>query len=403
MIIGVDASRANRRYKTGTEWYSFYVIKNLAELDKENKYILYVNDLPLPELQEIIQTNANFSIKILKWPFNFFWTLGRLSIEMIIHRPDILFVPAHTLPLFQPRKTITTIHDIAFARERSLYYEKEVPLETRLGRILLNSFVKLITFSKYQPNSVDYLDWSTRYAFKRAKKIITVSEFTKQEILAVYPQAKADKIVAIHNGYNNELYKKIDDPERVDAILKKYGLERPYFLYVGRLEKKKNTPTLIEAFALFKEKNPGANHTLVLIGSASYGFDEVKYIIEEFNLNKEVIMPGWVEEYDLPYIYNGAVAFIFPTKHEGFGIPVIQSLACGLPTAVSDIPVLREVAGDSVLYFNPRARRDIRRAMESLIMDQELRGKLIKQGYLKAQEFSWRKCAEETWREILSL
>ncbi|MCX6798320.1 MAG: glycosyltransferase family 1 protein [Candidatus Falkowbacteria bacterium] len=403
MIIGIDASRANRRYKTGTEWYSFYVIKNLAELDSANTYRLYTNDTPSFELQEIIQNHPNFSIKVLKWPFNFFWTLGRLSLEMIFARPDILFVPAHTLPLFQPWKTITTIHDIAFARDKSLYYEKKLPTTTRLGEILLNAFVKVITFSRYEPNSVDYLDWSTRYAFKRAKKIITVSEFTNKEILEVYPKAPADKIIPIHNGYNNDLYKKINDPEQVESVLAKYSLTRPYFLYVGRLEKKKNTPALIEAFALFKEKNPGYNHKLVLIGSASYGFDEVKYIIEEFNLNKEVIMPGWVEELDLPYIYNGAVAFIFPTKHEGFGIPVIQSLACGLPTAVSDIPVLREVAGDSVLYFNPNSHRDIKRAMESLITDQLLREDLIKKGYLKAQEFSWRKCAEETLREILSL
>lgn len=403
MTIGIDASRANRRYKTGTEWYSFYVIKNLAELDHENRYVLYTSSLPSQELQEIIRDHPNFSLKVLKWPFNFFWTLGRLSIEMIIHRPDILFVPAHTLPLFQPWKTITTIHDIAFTREKSLYFQKKLPVTTRLGELILNNFVKIITFSKYEPNSVDYLDWSTRYAFKRAKKIITVSEFTKQEILDVYPQAKADKIVSIHNGYNNDLYKKIDDPERIDNILEKYGLERPYFLYVGRLEKKKNTPALIEAFALFKEKNPGYNYKLVLIGSASYGFDEVKYAIEEYNLNKEVIMPGWVEEYDMPYIYNGAVGFIFPTKHEGFGIPVIQSLACGLPTAVSDIPVLREVAGDSVMYFDSNQRDSIAQAMESLVTDQVLREELIKSGYLKVQEFSWRKCAEETWREILSL
>lgn len=403
MLIGIDASRANRRYKTGTEWYSFYVIKNLAEIDKENKYVLYIDDLPLPELQEIIQDHPNFSLKILHWPFRFFWTLGRLSLEMIFARPDILFVPAHTLPLFQPRKTITTIHDIAFTREKALYFEKKLPTSTLFGELLVNNLVRLLTFSRYRPNSLDYLDWSTRYAFKRAKKIIAVSEFTKQEILSVYPQVKEDQIKVIHNGYNEQLYKKIDDPLRVEAVLDKYGIERPYFLYVGRLEKKKNTPSLIEAFALFKEKNTGYGHKLVLIGSASYGFDEVKYAIEEFNLNKDIVMPGWVEEYDLPYIYNGAAAFIFPTKHEGFGIPILQSLACGLPTAVSDIPVLREVAGDAVSYFNPGSRQEISQAMEDLVSNQSLREDLIARGYKKVQGFGWRKCAQETWREIISL
>lgn len=404
MTIGIDASRANKRHKTGTEWYSFYVIKNLAEIDSNNKYILYTADFPSDELQEIIRNHPNFSIKFLRWPFRFFWTLGRLSLEMMFRAPDLLFVPAHTLPLIKPRKTVTTIHDIAFMRERSLYFNRLFPTKTSLGEVAFNWLIKLATFSRqYESGSVDYLNWSTRYALKKAKKIITVSEFTKQEIMSVYPWAKEKKIISIHNGYSNDLYKKIDDPERIDQILLKYGLERPYFLYVGRLEKKKNTPALIEAFALFKEKNPGYSHKLVLIGDASYGFDDVKYAIEEYGLNQQVIMPGWVEEADLPYVYNGAAVFVFPTKHEGFGIPVIQALACGVPAAVSDIPVLREVAGEAVFYFDSSNKRDIAQALETVLVDQALRAKLIESGYNKAAEFSWAKCAHKTWEVLMGL
>jgi glycosyltransferase involved in cell wall biosynthesis len=404
MIIGLDASRANLKHKTGTEWYSFYLIKNLAEIDRTNKYRLYLNTLPAPELQEIIKDNPNFSVKVLNWPLYSFWTLGRLSLEMLIARPDVLFVPAHTIPLIHPRKTVNTIHDLAFIREQNLYRSEKIKTKYRGLRLIINSLVKLFTLGKYSTDSLDYLYWSTNFTLHHAKKIITVSDFTKQEILSLYPKTPAAKIAVIHNGYNTELYRPLTgEEEKIEATLDKYGLRRPYFLYVGRLEKKKNTPALIEALSLLRENNPEIKEKLVLIGDASFGYDEVKYIIEEFNLNNEVYMPGWVAENDLPYIFNGASAFIFPTKHEGFGIPVIQSLACGLPTAVSDIPVLREIAGDSVLYFDQNNKQTIAAAMAKIIQDQPLRQSLKNKGLEQVKKFSWRKCTLETLREIENL
>ena len=400
MVIGIDASRANRQRKTGTEWYSFYLIKNLAKLDHKNIYRLYVDDKPREELQEAIKDNPNFSIKLLNWPFYSFWTLGRLSLEMIIHRPDILFVPAHALPLFYPRKTITTIHDIAFMHEQNLYRPEKVKARNvPLGK-LIYYFVKIVTFGKYGANSLDFLYWSTNYALSHATKIITVSEETKNDILNFYPKTKIKKIAVIHNGFNNDLYKPIFDKTKIKFALDKYGLEAPYFLYIGRLEKKKNTAALIESFAIARENNQNIREKLVLIGNAGYGYDEIQYVIEEYNLNRQVIMPGWVLEEDLPLILNGASAFIFPSRHEGFGIPVIQALACGVPTAVSDIAVLHEIAADSVLYFNPNDKTSIAQTMKEIITNQEAREELRKKGLERAKLFSWEKCARETLKEL---
>jgi glycosyltransferase involved in cell wall biosynthesis len=403
MVIGIDASRANRGRKTGTEWYSFYLIQNLAIIDKTNKYWLYLNTPPIPELSAAIKDNPNFSFKYLRWPLLSFWTLGRLSLEMLWRRPDVLFVPAHTLPLFSPRRTMNTIHDIAFVREKNLYFSEEVKTERAGFRSLINFAVKLVTLGKYRADSVDYLYWSTAFALMHAEKIITVSDFTKQEILSLYPKTKAAKISVIHNGYNNDLFRPLNDETKTQAILDKYGIKKPFFLYVGRLEKKKNTPALIEALALVRENNPEIKEKLVLIGNASFGFDEVKYVIEEFDLNNEVYIPGWVDEADLPYIYNAASAFIFPTKHEGFGIPVLESLACGLPTIASDIPVLREIAGEAVLYFDQNDKRAIANAMVQIIKDEALRQDLRAKGLLQAQKFSWLKCATETLKEMENL
>jgi glycosyltransferase involved in cell wall biosynthesis len=403
MIIGIDASRANLVRKTGTEWYSFYLIKNLAEIDKTNTYWLYLNQPPRAELQEAVKNNPNFSFKLLKWPFLSFWTLGRLTLEMLYRRPDVLFIPAHTLPLFGPKHTVNTIHDIAFVSERNLYRAVEAKTNRKGTRKLINVFVKLLTLGRYRSDSVDYLYWSTAFALRHAEKIIAVSEFTKQDIINLYPKTVPAKIVVVHNGYN-DLYRRLpDNPEKTKAVLDKYALEAPYFLYVGRLEKKKNISTLVESFAFLKENHPEIDAKLVLIGDAGFGFDEIKYTIEEFDLNNQVIMPGWVAEEDLPCIMNAAAAFIFPSKHEGFGIPVLQALACGIPTAVSDIPVLREIAGDSVLYFDQNDKRAIAFALARILVDKDLRQNLVAKGLERVKEFSWRRCAEETLAILESL
>ena len=400
MIIGIDASRANRIQRSGTEWYSFYLIKHLAALDKVNQYRLYTNTAPSVELLATVAANPNFSFRFLKWPFYSFWTLGRLTLEMVFHKPDVLFIPAHTMPLVYPRRTINTIHDLAFIREQNLYRSDKAKTRIIGSTRLIDVLVRLLTGGKYQADSVDYLYWSTHFALRRARKIITVSNFTKQEILSLYPKTKADKIKVVHNGFNRALYKPLSDQAHIQRVLEKYGLSAPYFLYVGRLEKKKNTPALIEAFALLRENHPEIKEKLVLIGNASFGYDEVKYMIEEFNLNEDIYMPGWVAEVDMPAIFNGASAFVFPTKHEGFGIPVIQALACGLPTSVSDIPVLREIAAEAGGYFDQNNKQAIAAALQAVVTDQAWRRQLSAAGLRRAQDFSWEKCAQETLREI---
>lgn len=396
MVIGIDASRANLKKKTGTEWYSFYVIKNLAVIDKVNQYKLYLDREISEELLAAIKYNNNFSYQVLNWPFNIFWTLGRLSWEMLWHAPDVLFVPAHGIPLIHPRRTVNTIHDIAFTRESSVYRSESLKASTKSKRKIARFLVRLFTFGRHDGNSLDYLKWSTEFALRHASKIITVSNFTKQEILGYYQKTKEQKIKVVYNGYPEELFNEKISSVTAEEVLKKYDLYQPYFLYVGRLERKKNTPYLIEALSIVRSEYPEIKEKLVLIGNASYGYDEVKYSIEEFDLGREVIMPGWVEEADLPYIFKSASAFIFPTRHEGFGIPVLQALASGLPTAASDLSVIHEIAGDSVLYFDYNSKKAIAEAMTKIVTDQQLRAELIKKGLEQAKKFSWLECAKQT-------
>lgn len=427
MIIGIDASRANRSHKGGPEWYSYYLIRWLAKLDKDNQYILYT-DRPLTgglldlttkqhndteEAANGIKFDSkgfqilkspcnNFKAKVLKWPFNFFWTQARLSWEMIIHRPDVLFILSHTLPRIHPKKSIVTVHDIAFERERLLYSNDYLGPENAFYQKIINLLVKLSTFGKYRASMLDYHSWSARFALKHAKKIITVSNFSKKEIVEIY-NAEEKKIKVIYVGYNKSLYNKISDQCAIKRVLGKYGIDAPYILFVGRLEKKKNTPALVEAYAVMREEYKNIKHKLVLVGAASHGFDEVKYMIREFNLDDDVVITGWVPEIDMPYIYSGASAFIFPSLYEGFGISLLQAMACGAPIAASQTTSIPEAVGNAALFFNPRDVKSIADAMAKIILDNELRQKLINNGFERVKDFSWQKCAEETLKILTDL
>jgi len=428
MIIGIDASRANRPHKTGTEWYSYYLIRWLAKLDQENQYILYT-DKPLTKglldlstaqyvegedsqsgwieydqdgFQKIKSPYGNFKAKILKWPLRHFWTQGRLCLEMLIHKPGVLFVPSHTLPVFHPKKSLVTIHDVGFENDRCLYSKESICREGGLARRAIDLLARIVTGGKYGANSIDYLAWSTEFALKKARRIITVSEFSKQEIIKIY-KADKKKIAVVHNGYNRSLYKKIENRERIEAVLESYGIDGPFLLYIGRLERKKNIPKLIEAFALLKHQNKDFKYKLVLIGNASYGYDEINYLIQEYALDDEVIMPGWVAEEDVPFVYNAAAAFVFPSLYEGFGIPLLQAMASGVPIAASEAASIPEVVGDAALLFDPNDVAAMTKAVSDIVSDARLRAELIEKGFKRAENFSWEKAARETLAVIKSL
>lgn len=417
MLIGIDASRANRRHKSGTEWYSYYLIRALAAIDKKNKYILYT-DAPLsggladltPEtenntfitsvrangMQPVRSPHNNFKAKVLHWPWRFFWTQGRLSLEMIFNRPDILFVPAHALPIIHPKTSVVTIHDIGFRHNALLYERSQIGADNRRRRGFINFCTRLVSGGKYGANSFDYLEWSTRFALKHAKKIIAISHFTKSELLSAY-KVSPEKIDIVYNGYSEDLYRPLPDDAISQEILSRYGITKPYFFYVGRLEKKKNTAALIEAFALFKNSQGGNfKHKLCLVGDASFGFDEIKYTIDEYALSNDVIVTGWVAEHDLPYIFSQAEAFVFPSNYEGFGIPLLQAMATKIPIAASNAASIPEIVGQAAILFNPKDSNDMALAIERVLFDTSLRQQLIEAGSQRVKDFSWAKSALET-------
>ncbi len=402
MVIGIDASRANRKFKSGTEWYSYNLIMELAKLDSANQFVLYSDQPLVGGLKELVRRQQNFRSKILNWPLSNFWTQIRLSYEMLAHQPDALFVPAHVLPLVHPKKSLVTIHDVGFERQAELYSTDQIGPAAGLKAKIINFLVKIFTLGKFRSNILDYHSWSTKYALKQARAIIAVSNFTKQELIKIYG-ASEEKIKVIHNSYNAKLYRPIADKNLLNQALTKYGLVFPYIFYAGRLEKKKNTARLIEAFARMKQKFPELKHKLVLTGFAGLGYDEIKYVIEEFDLENEVIITGWIPEADLPFIYQGAALFIFPSLYEGFGIPLLEAMACGVPVAAANTSSIPEVAKAAAVYFDPKSKNAMAEKMAEILNDRKLADELIQRGYERVKDFSLEKCARETLKVIENL
>lgn len=368
MIIGIDASRANKPQKTGTEWYSYHLIKALAEIDDKNKYLLYLNK---PAASGLKNLGKNFEEKVLNWPLPRLWTQGRLSREMLFNSPDVLFVPAHVIPLIHPPKSIVTIHDIGFAPYPEIYSWKDI----------------------------FYHKWAIYWAAKRAHKIITVSEFSKNELVRVY-NINPEAVKVIPLSYNKKIYRVIEDKDKIEEILHKYKIDKPYLLFIGRLEQKKNVLSIIESFKILKSTNPDLK--LVLIGRPGYKFEEIEKKIKEYDLSKDIIMPGWVSSAELPYLLNAAEVFVFPSFYEGFGIPILEAMACGTPVISSNITSIPEVAGRAALLVNPNNNEELIQGIKKLLEDKDLRQNFIDKGLERVKEFSWRKCAESTLQVFIA-
>lgn len=360
MFIGFDASRANLIEKTGVEWYSYYLIQELKKIDSKNNYFLYTprkltNDFyPLPD---------NFQEKILGWPINNYWTIGRLSWEMLINKPDLLFIPAHNFPLIKGKKNLITWHDLAYEYYPQYYNEKELlSLKSGANRLL-----------------------------KIADKIITISKFTKDELIKTY-KIPPEKIEVVYLGLDHNKY---DFKKIKSNSLIKYNITKPYLIFTGRMELKKNLINLIKIFNLIKEKYH-LDYQLVLIGKPGHGNEKIKNEIIKSKYKNDIKLMGWLNEEDKISLIAQAKVFIFPSFYEGFGLPILEAMALGVPVIASAIPVHQEIGGRSILLVNPNNESEFADLTYKIINNQDKRNYLIQQGLEWIKKFSWQKCAENT-------
>ncbi len=373
MRIGIEASRANRPVKTGVEWYAWHLIQQLKALPgaAQHEWSLYSND----PLKGGLQSGpANWKERRLAWPPKYLWTQVRLSWEMLQRPTDVLFVPAHVLPVLSAKKSVVTVHDVGFKRFPEVYKKIQVA----------------------------YHEISTRDLVRRGARIITVSEFCKREIVELYGADPA-KIFVTPLGLDHERYIP-QSAERKLEVKQKYGIKSSYILFVGRIDKKKNLLTLVKAFESVADEN--SELELVLAGTFSgpaglstTGAAELQTAIRESRHASRIKLLGYLDEADKPALLSGASVYVQPSIYEGFGLPPLEAMACGTPAICANSTCLPEVVGEgNALFFDPKDVAALAACINKLLSSEDLRQELIKKGLARARDYDWRRTAEETLR-----
>jgi glycosyltransferase involved in cell wall biosynthesis len=359
LVIGIDASRSVSAQPTGTELYSRYLIEALLDRAPDHfVFQLYFNQPPPSTIR-----HPQSKIRII--PFPRLWTHVRLSAEMILHRPDLLFVPAHVLPIIHPRRSVVTVHDLGY-----LFFPEAHP-----------------------PRQRWYLDRSTRWHTRAAAHLLADSEATKRDLIERY-RANPDKITVAYPGLDPSV-KRVDDPNEIARMKAKYHINGNYLLYLGTIQPRKNLQRLIEAF----NQLPAASYQLLFAGKPGWYSEQLLQ-----HANERVKFIGYVEAADKNALLSGATAFVFPSLYEGFGFPVLEALSCGVPVLCSNTSALPEVAGDAAVLVNPLEVVDIARGLQEITTNEDLRKTLIERGYQQVQNFTWPACADvllKVFEEVL--
>ncbi len=367
MTIGIEAERANLPNPTGVERYAAELIRNLAKLDQRNQYVLYFRTKPQQWFYELPK---NFTIKVI--PFPKFWTQIRISWEMIIHPVDVLFIPASALPLWHPKKTVMTVHDVAW-------------------RIYPDAFTK---FMRY------YQEFSAKFAVWSAAKILTVSQATKDDVVKFYG-APADKIVATHLAYDESFHPR--SYEEVQPVLDKYGLVyQKYALFLGTMQPRKNIVRLVEAFQKIRKENR-VEEKLAIFGGKGWLWEPIFEKIQAASIDGSVKYCNYASKEDLPFLIAGAKLLTLPALYEGFGLPPLEAMASGVPVVVSNISSLPEVVGEAGRLIDPMSVDSIADGLLEVLMNNKLREDMIAKGLAQSKKFNWENTARQTLEVFESL
>jgi glycosyltransferase involved in cell wall biosynthesis len=360
MHIGVDASRLAVAARTGTEHYSWEIIRALGQIDRRNRYTLYCNRSPaaLPPLP------PSFALRPM--PLRYGWTHARLSLEMIAAAPDVLFVPSHALPLVTAPRSVVTIHDLGFLHHPEAH--------TRAQRLYHRVF--------------------TRLSARRATHIIAISEATRRDLQHFYA-IDDSRISVIYHGVDSR-FRPIDSREAIGAAMSRYGIRAPYLLFVSTVQPRKNVARLIEAFAQARESAAAPEVSLVLAGKRGWLTEQIERRAHELGIERYVTFIGYVADDDLPVLLNGALAYVVPSLYEGFGMTVLEAQACGTPVLASNVSSLPEVVGDAGLLVDPYSVASIAEGIARLLSDSRLRVSLRAKGIEHAARWTWERTARET-------
>ena len=364
--IGINARYAQRQI-TGIERYTVELIRNLARIDAKNRVMLFFNKHErIPKLTN----NPFFQNYISSFPttrtsMRILWDQIFLYFEIKKNRLDIFHGPSFVVPILKPKrcKYVTTIHDLSW-----FYYPESF------------TFLNRLFFTLFLPRSINNSDM-----------IIADSYSTKKDIIKFF-KVSSEKIKVIYLGID-ERFKKSSASE-VRNILDKYTLPPDFILSIGSLLPRKNVVNILKAFHALKKK--GHKEKLVIIGKKAWLYEQIFSVIKEYHLEDDVIFTGYVDDRDLPALYSASELLLFPSLYEGFGLPILEAMACGCPVITSNISSMPEVAGGAAVLVNPKHIDSITQAVDHILLNTGLKDSLIKKGYEQAKKFNWIDTAEKT-------
>jgi glycosyltransferase involved in cell wall biosynthesis len=359
MRIGID-TRIIYKSMTAIGRTTYELVKGLSEIDKENEYFILYRDNPLGFLEGMSNFNRYYS------------TISRHSPRVQVEIPlfqykkkiDVFHSTHFVKPLWEPCKSVVTIYDLLY-----LYYPQY-----------------------FRRQSIAYYNILIPKVVKRANKVITISQSVKNDLVNLL-KCPEDKIDVIMLAFDKKRFNVISDLDLVKRATLKYNIPCKYVLYVGTSKPHKNLERLIKAFSLIVRET---EHSLVIGGIKDSQYTTLCQLIKELGIEDRIIFTDEIDETDLPLIYNGAELFVFPSFHEGFGLPPLEAMACGVPVLVSNATSLPEVVGDAAIMFNPYDIEEIAQNMKRILNNKNLQGEMRIKGLERCQEFSWRKTAEKT-------
>jgi len=357
--------------------YSCEILKNLLPLDPKQKFIvLLMRGSKLDKALSAAMFERDNPVEIIEVDERHYSLGEQTTFLRLLNglKPDLVHFPHFNHPIFYRGKFVVTIHDLTLSEyaERGGFYKR------RLYKYVIAR------------------------AARNSQRVLTVSEYVKK-ILSKEFDLEAGKVVVTYNGIDG-IFKKVTSPQALKKA-EKYGLKKPYILSVGQWRAHKNLLRLVDAYELIqKEPEWQGKIDLVFAGKVDSKYPQLRRRVQELGLTGSAKFIGFVEDADLPIIYNNAAVFVFPSFSEGFGLPGLEAQACGVPTVASERSCLPEILGEGALYFNPENSKEMAKKIKTVLEDKKIRESLVSKGEQNTKRFSWRDSAQKTlevYREIL--
>lgn len=370
MKIGIEVVAANEEVRSGVGAYAFSLLQAMMPQTSGEEVVLF-SSLPLrPHWSSLPSGWIN---SVLNWRLPG-WATFRLGRELLRHPPDVLFLPASSPPPFAPYgkrgATVATVHDIGFMRVPSVYAPSDRRRQIR----------------------------TLRRTIRKSAHILTVSAFTKQELVSVF-HVDADRVTV--TPLAADVSYRPASTEEMDVVRQKYHVSRHFFLFVSRLDKKKNVETLIRAFTMFKQaRGFGDPHELVLAGPDGFGAAAIRTMVAASPVASSIHVLGAIPENDKPALYSAALACVNLSWYEGFGLTPLEAAACGTVSLLSDIPAHRETMGDGAFYVPPNDADVVASKMKHVAEEGVHRDEMLLRAKERLKLFSFERTAAQTW-EVL--